>query len=320
MSGNDAAATPWESILRSASGAVISTADEWSRHRQTLLNLFDEYLYGPELTIESAAVVDAMRMVGRGLSAAPAPCIIVLVPSASPAVSPLTDDVWGTADILERGWIQASIAPADVVSDDVAGIAAAGGGLPGGPGVLSAWASIVSAAIDTMTLDPAIDPRRIAIVGQSRLGKAALLAGARDSRISAVIASQSGLGGAAPLRDVVENRPGAREAAEAAVRRFPHWFTPAFADCAATPEECPVDAHQLIALCAPRFVMLPNARDDHWVDPLGQQVAASAAAPAWELLDARSRAPIWSVRDGIHGIEAAEWRGWLDQLESRWAL
>lgn len=320
MNGNEPATAAWESILHSADGEVISTADEWSRHRLTLLGLFDEYIYGPEATLDRTAVDDALRISGRCLPDAPAPCVVVLVAPPSDGLPPMTDDVWGTADILGRGWTQAIIAPAAVVSDDVLGVAAAGGGHTGGPGVLSAWASVVSAALDTLMLDPTVDPKRIAIVGQSRLGKAALLAAARDPRISAVIASQSGVGGAAPLRDVVSHRRGARESAQAAVTRFPHWFTPAFAGHAAIPEDLPVDAHQLIALCAPRFVMLPNARDDHWVDPVGQQAAALAAAPVWDLLAARTRAPVWSARDGIHGLEAAEWSGWLDQLEAQWAL
>lgn len=312
----------WAPILADDQGVPISSADAWWEERDRLLARFDALLYGPPIRVDPDAIRAATRFTAAGRSSGSAPCVILLAPTRADGRFTEPDGQWGTTLLGEHGWAQAVMLPAEIIADGPsAALESVPGDAPGRApttGVLSAWASAVSGLIDRLVTDPAIDPNCIAVVGQSRLGKVALLAAARDPRISAVIASQSGLGGAAPLRDVVPDRAGPRETAEAAANRFPYWFVPGFADLARRPDDIPLDSHQLIACCAPRGVLLPNADGDDWADPIGQRVSAEAAAPAWSLFPEAPEPPLWTTRNGVHGIDASEWDGWIDYLEAHW--
>src|SRR5207237_1250783 len=106
----------------------------------------------------------------------------------------------------------------------------------------------VHRVVDFLGQDKAIDPHRIAVVGHSRLGKTALLAGAFDDRIALVIPLQAGCGGTAPSRGTVG------ESVKQINEHFPHWFDTTFKSFNDEPQRLPFDQHCLIALCAPRPV------------------------------------------------------------------
>ena len=156
-----------------------------------------------------------------------------------------------------------------------------------------------------------VDAGRVTVFGHSRNGKAALLAGARDDRIDLVITHQSGTAGAAPHGDMTG------EPVRSMVRRYPHWFAPAFQDWAERPEDAlPVNQHQLLALIAPRSVHLGGANRDTWADPEGARAAARAAAPAWRLYGADPDAHISShLRGGTHGVREEDWDAFLAAAE-----
>ena len=154
---------------------------------------------------------------------------------------------------------------------------------------ITAWAYGYSAVMDVLVLDPKIDASRIAVLGHSRHGKAALVAGAFDPRIGAVLAHQSGYGGAASSRATVgEGIDKMLNGVRALpllpkLPGYPHWFAPEFQDYADRLEEIPVDQHQLIALNAPTPVFLGNARRDVWSDPNSTYRMAEAADRVYEL-------------------------------------
>lgn len=179
---------------------------------------------------------------------------------------------------FDAGFAYASFHASDFVPDDKdeAGpaIAALGGTVNPGS-TLMAWAYAFSAAVTAMEADPRIDAGRTAILGHSRHGKAALLAAAWDSRIDAVIAHQTGFGGAALSRSPIGER------LDRLVKNYPHWMAPEAAAYADDPERLPVDQHHLLALIAPRPLFLGNARRDVWADPNSTYRAAYAASEVW---------------------------------------
>lgn len=208
--------------------------------------------------------------------------------------------------ITSRGYAAAMLYAGDVVPDgeEHAGAAVARFAAPE-TGALMAWAWLASRAYDVLAADPRFDAERIAIFGQSRQGKMALIAGAFDERFAAVVALQAGRGGDAPMR------PHEGESLEHITRTYPHWFAPRFAG------EPPVDQHQLLALIAPRPLLLGHARRDSWADPVGAREMRDAAAPVFRLLGAPP--PTFFVRGGGHGIHRADWLATLNFLDARLA-
>ena len=204
--------------------------------------------------------------------------------------APVPTDPW-TAQVLRRGWAYAIIVPYTVQPDDGAGlkegvIGIAAQGKPRGLhdwGALRAWAWGASRALDLFQRDPQVDPKRVAVEGLSRYGKAALVTMAFDPRFSIGFIGSSGAGGAKPLRrnfgERLENLTASGEY---------HWFAPEFLRYGGplTVNDLPVDAHELIALAAPRplFISAGNVKDDGWVDPHGSFLAAKEASSVYQLL------------------------------------
>jgi hypothetical protein len=200
--------------------------------------------------------------------------------------------------VLARGWGYAILDPNSVQPDNGAGL---GGGIiglvnqgrprrPDDWGALRAWAWGASRVLDHLATEPAVDDRRVAIEGLSRYGKAALLAMANDQRFAIGLVASSGEGGAKLHR----RRRGEQVENLAASGEY-HWMAGNFLRYAGplTADHLPVDAHELIALCAPRplFISVGNDQDDAWVDARGMFMAAVAAGPVYRLLGARDLGP-----------------------------
>lgn len=194
--------------------------------------------------------------------------------------------------ILSRGWGYAIIVPSSIQADNGAGLTKGIIGLvnkgkrrkPEDWGALRAWAWGASRALDYFESDPAVDESRIAIEGLSRYGKAAVVAMAFEPRISLGFIGSSGAGGTKILRRVfgeqVENLASSYEY---------HWFCGNFIKYASklTPDELPVDAHQLVALCAPRPVFISSGSpyvEGQWVDAKGMFLGGVHAGPVYQLL------------------------------------
>jgi len=147
-------------------------------------------------------------------------------------------------------------------------------------GTIAAWSWGLSRAMDYLETDSAVDAKRVTILGVSRLGKTVLWAGAHDQRFAAVIASCSGEGGAALSR----RNYGETIAHLTAPSRYPYQFCENYGKFAAHVDQFPVDAHMLVALMAPRPVLLQTGDKDMWSDPKGEFLAAVAAGPVYRLL------------------------------------
>jgi hypothetical protein len=195
-------------------------------------------------------------------------------------------DVWPVDMILEAGFGLATIYGGEIEPD----VKIERGGLykhipaVGEPdehwGRIAVWAYGLSRAVDYLSTRPEVDAKRIAVVGHSRLGKTALLAGAFDERIALVVSNQSGCGGAAPSRGTVG------ESVEKINTAFPAWFCGNFKKFNDDPKRIPFDQHALVALCAPRPVLFTNAEEDSWANPKGQFEVLQAADPVYRFLGA----------------------------------
>jgi hypothetical protein len=151
---------------------------------------------------------------------------------------------------------------------------------PGEWGTIAAWAWGMSRAMDYLETDKGVDAKRVAIMGVSRLGKTVMWAGAHDTRFALVIASCSGEGGAAISR----RDYGETVAHLTAPSRYPYQFAANYGNFAEHVDRMPVDANMLVALMAPRPVLLQTGDTDFWSDPKGEFLAAVAAGPVFQLL------------------------------------
>ena len=216
--------------------------------------------------------------------------------SVEPAAPPSPDQ------LIAAGWGYVSLGTASIQPDNGAGLTVGIIGLanqgqrrtPEQWGALRAWAWGAARALDYLETLPAVDAKKVGIEGVSRYGKAALVAMALEPRFAIALVGSSGEGGVKPHRrnfgEAVENLTGSGQY---------HWMAGSFLKYGAeestsgakTANDLPVDAHQLIALCAPRptFISygIPEKGDSRWLDQQGGFMATVAAGPAFRLLGAR---------------------------------
>ena len=193
--------------------------------------------------------------------------------------------------VLAKGWGYAIIVPNSIQADNGAGLTQGIIGLCNKGqsrkvddwGALRAWAWGASRALDYFETDKSVDARQVGLEGHSRYGKATLVAMAYDQRFAIAFVSSSGAGGASIFRrdygEIVENVAGSGEY---------HWMAGNFLKYAGplTWNDLPIDAHELVCLCAPRPVFISSGSNngDAWVDAKGMFLAAAGAGPVYKLL------------------------------------
>ncbi|KAA9356292.1 alpha/beta hydrolase family protein [Larkinella humicola] len=185
---------------------------------------------------------------------------------------------------------------------------------------IGVWAWGMSRMLDYLETDGLVDARRAIALGHSRQGKAALWAGAQDTRFAAVIANESGEGGAALSKRVF---------GETILRlntSFPHWFCPQYRTYNNRPEALPFDQHQLLALIAPRPLYVASAQGDQWADPKGEFMSARQTDPVYKLYGKKGivtddwppvHTPVgetvrYHIRTGEHDVKQYDWEQFLN--------
>ncbi len=199
-------------------------------------------------------------------------------------------------ELLQNGWGYAMIDPGSIQADNGAGLTRGIIGLvnkghvrkPDDWGALRAWAWGAARGLDYLETDPAVDARHVGIEGVSRYGKAALVTLALEPRFFMGLIGSSGKGGATLYRrsfgEAVETLTGAGEY---------HWMAGNYLKYGGpqTAADLPVDAHALIALCAPHLTFIsygvPEQGDARWLDHRGSYMAAVAAGVVFKLLGAK---------------------------------
>lgn len=224
------------------------------------------------------------------------PVIIEFFPPEWAArIAPQPSPTW-QEQVIARGWAYAILSPSSIQADNGAGLTRGIIGLvnkgqtrkPDDWGSLRAWAWGASRALDYLETDSAVDAKRAVIEGVSRYGKASLVTMAYEPRFAIGFIGSSGMGGAALHRrrigELLENVAGSGEY---------HWMAGNYIKYAGplTAKDLPVDAHELIALAAPRPLFIGAGspdKGDAWVDPRGMFMATVAAGPVYRLLGKRA--------------------------------
>jgi hypothetical protein len=244
---------------------------------------------------------------------------------------------WPAEAIVARGYGIAALQNRELAPDDKARFREGAIGLFEGDtsaprqgdawGALAAWGWGASRAMDYFETDARVNVARVAIVGHSRGGKAALWAGAEDERFALVVSNESGEGGAALAR---------REYGETVARittAFPHWFAPNYSRFAGRERELPVDQHMLLGLIAPRALYVASADEDLWADPRGEFLSQAHASDVYALygeprIDPARMPPLdqpliagrrgYHVRSGTHNLTPYDWDRFMDFADTLW--
>ena len=232
--------------------------------------------------------------------------------------------LWQIDQVLDRGYGLVTAGYGEIEPDDHGNWRKGPRGLATQPGpedwgTIGAWAWGLSRAMDYLETNPRVDSKRVALIGFSRLGKTALWCAAQDERFAMIVSNESGAGGAALSRRIFG------ETVENLATGLGHWFAPNFAQFIQRENYLSVDQHELIALLAPRPVLITSAQEDLWSDPKGEFLGGLHASPVYHLLGVEgvttqewpkpnellnSRVGYF-LRSGAHSVTAADWQAML---------
>ena len=312
-------------VLTFKDGRSVKSARDWKRRRSEIIEDLDREIYGrapkrlpkvkwevlkaekttvgdvPVVTKQLVGHVDNtsypqitvdIRMTLTTPEAAKKP-VPVMLEFGFPGFNrpPAAGPSW-QQQVLAKGWGYAVMDPTSVQVDNGSGltqgiIGLVNKGQPRKPddwGALKAWAWGAGRALDYFETDPSVDAKEVGIEGISRYGKAAVVTMAYEPRFAIAFVGSSGQGGVKIWRrnsgETVENVASSGEY---------HWMAGNYVKYAGplTPGDFPVDAHELVALCAPRPVFVgvgsPNV-EGIWIDSRGTFMATSLASPVYRLL------------------------------------
>jgi len=343
-------------LLRFSDGTAV-TADTWETRRREILKILDREIYGTapdapkEMRIEvtpnkkkygdcgGTAVISDLSMTfdtDRGEFTLPA---VEAVPKHEGKIPVFVflnflPDVphkyFPTEELMDSGCAIIRLYYNDITEDKddgfSTGIAAMYDRDKYSWGKIRMWAFAASRALDYLLTTDYADPDRIAVIGHSRLGKTALVAGAYDTRFALACSNDSGCSGAAITRDKKGER------VLQITKKFPHWFCEKYRQYAEKEYEMPFEQHFLVGAIAPRRVAIGSAALDEWACPDSEYLCACAASPAWELLGKTGlvhpdRLPeigdkftegsvSYHLREGTHYLSRHDWAVYLPLIRS----
>lgn len=249
------------------------------------------------------------------------------------------DQYYPAEEICDRGYAVLSAGYQDIskdaADDYTEGLgkllrdAAANAGVPKEqlPGKIAIWAWAASRMLDWALTQPGVEAARTAVIGHSRLGKTALLAGMLDERFACVISNASGCSGAA----ITRGKDG--EHISDITGRFPFWFCENYRRYADNEAAMPFEQDWLLAAIAPRLLCVSSGAEDDWAGPGHEFLGCVAASPTWEALGAPGfitpdRLPLpgeacqegsisYHIRPGDHYLSRTDWNRFMDFLDAK---
>ena len=319
-------------------GKPITSLDAWKIRREELKNAFQRHQYGfrPEHITPSIRVSDgplsfaskvrwdevyftfergnkshtvkANLLLPKGKDKVPMFLDISFLREVPHKYLPLEE-------IIDNGFGVFSFCYEDVTTDNGDFENGLAGLFEGDYGKLSLWSYMASICMDYLSTRDEVDKDNVAIIGHSRLGKTALLTSALDERFILTCSNESGCCGAAISRE----KPSDAEALSDIIGTFPFWFIRSFSSDASV---LPFDQHMLLALIAPRYVMIGAAIEDVWADNEGQLLSCQLASKAWGYYgkgglsaDLDSGEVAFYTRGGSHFLSREDWQRYMKKFK-----
>ena len=312
------------------------TADNWLQRRRELEEIVQFYEYGrmpPRPDVVTAEQLQRRELTKRGVTEELMTLVIgskhqlrmriaVYSPGRSGRLPVFIREEAALGHLeevprlMERGYMYVEYARDDLDPDRPGVVGAAQSAYPAYDwATLSVWAWAGMRVVDYLESRDDVDRQRIGIVGHSRGGKAALLAGALDTRFSLVAPNGSGCGGAGSFR--VQGDGGETLGEITDPERFAYWFHPRLRWFVGRENRLPFDQHFLKALVAPRALICTEANNDLWANPKGTRFTSRAAGKAFRLLGEEAKNGL-HFRDGDHNLSAADWNAILEFADWHW--
>ncbi|MCR4824776.1 MAG: alpha/beta fold hydrolase [Bacteroidales bacterium] len=292
-------------------GSPVVTEADWERRRAEILGLFIKYEWGtmpPKPAITRVEVLEDSETGGIrsqtvrlwfGAGEKGSVRASVSIPagqSGQKCPVLLSTNLGGLGNLLlQRGWISAGYAGNDFM-DDGAALRELYPEYTFSALTRRAW--LVSIVLDWLATLPEVDMEKVALYGYSRDGKMAAIAAATDSRIAALVAGSTGVGGFVPWRYASER--GGGESIESTTRMFPDWFLPELRFFCGREDRLPVDANLLLDLIAPRAVLMEWGLNDEVANGWAQERVYDASLPTYARYGAQDRLGLLRV-PGFHG-------------------
>ena len=302
-------------------GLPVRTPAEWKARRAEIRQLLEKYDTGsfpPKPKLDRAVVLDEtpgkgylIRNVrlefgpqGKGTIR-----VQVMIPDGKgpfPVLISPNLAGWGPS-LLRRGYISCGYAGNDGM-DDAAALAALYPDFDFAALPRRSWGA--GMVLDYLETLPQADMKHVGMFGYSRDGKMATIATAIDERIAALIAGSTGVGGILPWRLSGERNAG--EGIETTTRQFPTWFVPRLRFFSGREDRLPVDGNLLVAMIAPRAVLMEYGLNDEVSNSWGSEQTYHSALKAYKLLGQPDHLGLLRV-PGFHGANDQEaCLDWLD--------
>ncbi|MCA9078828.1 MAG: acetylxylan esterase [Planctomycetaceae bacterium] len=317
-------------LMTFADGTPVRSPDDWEHRRDELKAMIQYYEYGhlpprpDRVTVEDRILGPIANCEGTeerltlviGTQEQLRMRIAVYKPQTDGKLPVLIREehalghIEEVPSILERGYLFVEFTREDLDPDAADVVGPAQAAYPDHDwGTLAVWAWGAMRVADYLERLDDVDLEQIGIVGHSRGGKMALLAGALDERFALVAPNGSGCGGAGCFR--IEQKKVETLELITQPERFAYWFHPRLRWFADQEERLPIDQHFLKALVAPRALICTESTGDVWANPTGNRATSRAAQSVFDLLDVSDHNAV-HFRDGQHDLTPSDWTAILD--------